>query len=383
MPRIIDVVDHPNVRPDELVYREPQAGAGDFRMGSQCIVNESQAAVFVSRGQVLDALGPGAHTLSTANLPLLSGLVGLVTGGRNPFTAEVYFVNMKDMPQVKWGTNPPITIYTQQGIGVMQLMTNGVVEIGIEDPVRFLKKFGMSQPVVMLDDLRDRIQALLLGEIAQILSQQAIQTEQDANAMLRELEGASLALLNEGFQQLGMRIKAFEARPFQRKQISREEALNLVGSKEDFFRLEEYEVRRAAAENEGMGGALAGAGLGFGIGQSMGAGFGQQGPGFGQQQNNQMAQQAQQNQQMMMQMMQQMQQMQQQLANQNQMQQPPMQQQQPQQQAAPGNPTTPAEIQALIDNLDMRFANGEISESAYDRLVSKWEARLNQLRDGE
>lgn len=374
MPRIIDVVDHPNVRPDELVYREPQAGAGDFRMGSQCIVNESQAAVFVSRGQVLDALGPGAHTLSTANLPILSGLVGLVTGGRNPFTAEVYFVNMKDLPQVKWGTNPPITIYTQQGIGVMQLMTNGVVEIGIEDPVRFMKKYGVGRPAIMLDDLRDRIQALLLGEIAQILSQQSVQTEQDANAMLRELEGASLALLNEGFQAMGMRIKAFEARPFQRKSLTREEALNLVGSKEDFFRMEEYDVMRSAAENEGMAGGLAGAGLGFGIGQQMGSNFGQ---------NNQMAQQqAQQQQQMMMQMMQQMQQMQQQLANQNQ---PPpqqsFQQQPPQQQTgAPGNPTTPAEIQALIDNLDMRFANGEISENAYDRLVAKWEARLNELR---
>lgn len=370
MPRIIDVVDHPNVRPDELIYREPQAGAGDFRMGSQCIVNESQAAVFVSRGQVLDALGPGAHTLSTANLPILSGLVGLVTGGRNPFTAEVYFVNMKDLPQVKWGTNPPITMYTNQGIGVMQLMTNGVVEIGVEDPVRFMKQYGVGRPILLLDDLRDRIQTLLLGEIAQLLSQQSVQTEQDANAMLRELEGASLAMLNEGFQQMGMRIKAFEARPFQRKSLSREEALNLVGNKEDFFRMEQYDVMRSAAENEGMAGGLAGAGLGFGVGQAMGAGFGQ---------NNQAAQQQAQQQQMMMQMMQQMQQMQQQMANQNSPQ-APAQPQQQQQAAAPSNPTTPNEIQALIDNLDMRFANGEISETAYERLVAKWEARLNELR---
>ena len=375
MPRIIDVVDHPNVREDELIYREPQAGAGDFRMGSQCIVMESQAAIFVSRGQVLDALGPGAHTLSTANLPILSGLVGLVTGGRNPFTAEVYFVNMKDLPQVRWGTNPPITIYTQQGIGVMQLMSNGVVDVGIEDPVRFMKQYGVGRPALFLDDLKDRIQTLLLGEIAQILSQQSVQTEQDANAMLRELEGASLALLNEGFQAMGMRIKAFEARPFQRKQLSREEALNLVGNKEDFFRMEQYDIMRTAAGNEGMAGGLTGAGLGFGIGQQMGNAFGQ---GQGQQnpQNQQMQQQMQQNQQMMMQMMQQMQQMQQ---NQQPQQQAPAQPAAPAGGGAPSNPTSPAEIQALIDNLDMRFANGEISETAYNRLVAKWEQRLNDL----
>ncbi len=349
MPRIIDVIDHPNVGPEELVWREPQGGAGDFRMGSQCIVQESQAAVFVSRGQVLDALGPGAHTLSTANLPILSSLVGLVTGGRNPFPAEVYFVNMKDLPQVPWGTNPPITIYTQVGIGVMQLITNGVAEITVEDPVMFMKKFGVGRPVIRLDDIRDRIQTLLLGEISQILSQQSVQTEQDANAMLGQLEGASLAMLNEGFQAMGMRIKAFEARPFTRKQITREEAMNLVGTKEDFFRMEQYDVMRRAASNEGMAGGLMGAGLGFGLGQQMGQGFGQP----------------------------------------QQQQYPPQQQQpygapqQPVQQqppAPPANPTTPTEIQALIDSLDMRFANGEISETAYNRLVEKWETRLRELR---
>lgn len=360
MPRIIDVVDHPNVMDDELVWREPQGGAGDFRMGSQCIVMESQAAVFVSRGQVLDALGPGAHTLSTANLPLLSGLLKLVTGGRNPFTAEVFFVNMKDLPQVRWGTNPPVTIYMSQGIGVMQLMGNGVVDIGVDDPVRFVKQYAVGKAVMRLDDIKDRIQALLLGELTQILSKQKVQNEQEANAMLSELEGASLAMLNEGFQALGMRIKAFEANPFQRKQLTREEAINLVGSKEDFFRMEQLDVARTAAANPGTAGDLAGAGVGFGIGQSLGA-----------QMNPQAAQLQQQQQLMMMQMMQQM------MQNQQGGQQPPAASP-----AAPvtSNPQTPEEVQALLDSLDARLASGELSESAYNRLVEKWEKRLKEMR---
>jgi membrane protease subunit (stomatin/prohibitin family) len=364
MPRIIDVVDHPNVMDDELVYREPQGGAGDFRMGSQVIVMENQAAVFVSRGQVLDALRTGTHTLSTANLPLLSSLVGLVTGGRNPFTAEVFFVNLKDLPQVLWGTNPPITIYMQQGIGVMQLMTNGVIDISIDDPVRFVKQYAVGKPVLRLDDIKDRIQTLLLGELSQLVSQLKIQTEQDANAMLTNLEGASLALLNEGFQAIGMRIKAFEAKPFQRKQLTREEAINLVGSKEDFFRMEQLDVARAAASNPGMGGDLAGAGLGFGVGQSLGAAL-----------NPQQAQMQQQQQMMMMQMMQQM-------MDKMGGQQPP-QGQPAAPQAAPANPQTPEEVQALLDSLDARLAKGEISESAYEKLVAKWEARLKEMRSGQ
>ena len=71
MARIIDVLSHANVMDDELVYREPQTGDGDFRMGSQLIVQESQAAVFVRQGQALelagaDAVGHLKHCLRTA-----------------------------------------------------------------------------------------------------------------------------------------------------------------------------------------------------------------------------------------------------------------------------------------------------------------------------
>jgi membrane protease subunit (stomatin/prohibitin family) len=44
--------------------------------------------------------------------------------------------------------------------------------------------------------------------------------------------------------------------------------------------------------------------------------------------------------------------------------------------AAPAAPKTAAEIQATLDNLDMRLAAGEISEETYNKLYAKWEARL-------
>jgi hypothetical protein len=49
--------------------------------------------------------------------------------------------------------------------------------------------------------------------------------------------------------------------------------------------------------------------------------------------------------------------------------------------APPANPTTKAEIQAMIDNLDMKLANGEITEDTYKRLAAKWEERLKALGD--
>ncbi len=355
MPRIIDVIDHVNVMDDELTYREPQAGGGNWRLGSQVIVAESQAAVFVRQGEVLDALGPGSHTLSTANLPILSGLIGLVTGGRNPFTADLYFVNLKDLPQVPWGTNPPIVIETPgKGMGVVLLVTHGVLDIGVDDAVRFVRQYGIGKPTLRIADIKDRIQSMLLGEIGTLVSGAGATSVPEVNKLVGDLEGALLARLNDKFGALGMRIKAIEIKPFTAKEATLDELRNYMNL-EAYERVRRLDIAQSAAENTGAGGALAGAGLGLGVGQSIGATMD---PG-GAQLQQQLQQQQMMMQQMMMQMMQQN-----------------AQGGQAQPAAAAAAPQTPEEIQAMIDSLDMRFANGEISEDTYSKLVAKWQAKL-------
>ena len=79
----------------EIVHRIPERGSGDFRIGSQVIVRDSQAAVFFRDGRALDTFGPGPHTITTANIPLLVDLVGKAFSGETPFKAEVYFVSLR------------------------------------------------------------------------------------------------------------------------------------------------------------------------------------------------------------------------------------------------------------------------------------------------
>ena len=76
MARIFDVIEYPNEMRDEIVHRFPEVGAGNFRIGSQVIVRESQAAVFFRDGNALDVFGPGRHTITTYNIPLLIDLIG-------------------------------------------------------------------------------------------------------------------------------------------------------------------------------------------------------------------------------------------------------------------------------------------------------------------
>jgi membrane protease subunit (stomatin/prohibitin family) len=357
MARIIDVIDHTNVGDDELAYREPQEGSGDWRMGSQVLVGESQAAVFVRGGEALDVLGTGRHTLSTANLPILSGIIGMATSGRTPFTADLYFVNLKDMPQVGWGTNPPIVIETPgRGLGVSLLISHGVIDIGIDEPMRFVKQYAVGKAQTRIRDIKDRIQAMLLGEISELILKSGAQSVPDANRLLGDLEGAMLAKVNDKFAALGLRIKAFEANPFQAKaDVSLEELRNYV-SLDMWERVQRLNIAQKAAENEGLGGALAGAGVGLGVGQQMGAALN---PDMAEMQR-QMAQQQLMMQQMMMNMM-----------------------QQGQGGASAGSgvasPQTKEEIQALLDQLDARLLAGDISQEMYERLQQKWQERLNSL----
>lgn len=90
-----------------LIYKHP---AEDFNTMSQLIVHESQEAVFFSDGQALDSFRAGRYTLETKNIPLISKLRNLVSGGVSPFHTEVYFINLATMMDIPWGTPSQVTV---------------------------------------------------------------------------------------------------------------------------------------------------------------------------------------------------------------------------------------------------------------------------------
>ena len=71
-PTMMEVIEWFDQTGTAIVQRYPEDGSGDIKMGAQLIVRENQAAVFFRDGQALDAFGPGRHTLSTQNLPILT-----------------------------------------------------------------------------------------------------------------------------------------------------------------------------------------------------------------------------------------------------------------------------------------------------------------------
>lgn len=112
----------------------------DFNYGTQLIVHESQEAIFFLDGQALDTFGPGRYTLETQNLPLLSKLYKIPTGGENPFHCEVYFINKTTQMGIKWGTDSRVRFMEPETGIPLDIGASGEYNFQIVDSRKLLVK---------------------------------------------------------------------------------------------------------------------------------------------------------------------------------------------------------------------------------------------------
>lgn len=74
---MMEVIEWVDINSEDMIYRVPQEGSLDIKLGAQLIVRESQTAVFFSNGKACDILGPGRHTLNTLKIPILTRLLSI------------------------------------------------------------------------------------------------------------------------------------------------------------------------------------------------------------------------------------------------------------------------------------------------------------------
>lgn len=120
-------------------FRDKNGNSTNLSTFTQLVVRESQEAVLFTKGRVLNKFGPGLYTLNTENLPLLRTLYGLPFGGRNPFTAEVWFVNKLVPLTINWRTSS--MMYQDPDYRAMvPLCASGRYGLKVQDAERFLIK---------------------------------------------------------------------------------------------------------------------------------------------------------------------------------------------------------------------------------------------------
>jgi membrane protease subunit (stomatin/prohibitin family) len=340
MARIFDIVQFVDEAGTEMVHRIPERGSGDFRIGSQVIVRDSQAAVFFRDGRALDVFGPGPHTIATANIPLLADLVGKAFSGQTPFKAEVYFVSLREFTDLKWGTPTPITI-ADPVLRMARVQARGTYGVQIAEPQLFVNKIVGTQGIYRTPDIQGFLRSMILTKLTDLVGEMK-KSVIELSGMAEELTMGVRAKAAEEFASRGLNLTSVYVEylgPTEEtaKAIDEAASMGALGDMSAYMQFQAARAMRDAAQQPG-GGAGTGVGLGAGIG--MGATMAQ----------------------MLTQSMQQ-----------------PAQRQAPTAPAGPAAPQTAEEIRATLDNLDVRLAAGELSEETYKKLYAKWEARLKEL----
>ena len=153
--------------PSYLIWKWHPAGAqlgnnnreNAIRWGSSLRVKDGEVAVFVynqKNGTMQDYIeGPYDETIKTANFPVLASIVGLAYDGGTPFQAEIYFINLAHVVQVKFGV-PFFDIYDPRfaDFGV-PVAVRGTVSFRIADYREFIKLHRLTN--FSLDDFQRQI----------------------------------------------------------------------------------------------------------------------------------------------------------------------------------------------------------------------------------
>jgi excisionase family DNA binding protein len=270
MARIFDVIEYPNEMRDEIVHRFPEVGAGDFRIGSQVIVREAQTAVFFRDGNALDVFGPGRHTITTANVPLLINFIGRAFNDKTPFPAEVYFVSMREFADRKWGTPQPIIVRNpNMGLGVALLQGFGTYSFQVKDPQQVVNQLVGAQGAYQTSDIEGRLRAMLLSKLQDLLGETAAKHSVPELIGLTEEIGAGVrAKTQDDFLALGLTLKSYYIENLKPSSKSAEE-LRAMGMLDmtTYTQLQAADAMRDAAQNpSGGAGLTAGIGAGLGVG---------------------------------------------------------------------------------------------------------------------
>jgi membrane protease subunit (stomatin/prohibitin family) len=274
MARIFDVIEMPNMGADELVRRFPEHTSGDFRIGSQLIVGPGQEAVFVRDGKALDTFGPGRHTITTANIPLLVNLVGKAFGNRTPFTAEAYFVNTRVFPDMGWGTPNPIPVmHPGVGLGASLLKAYGTFKMKVTNSKFFVEEIVGRRGSYSKADIQDWLRTAVLTQFRDAvgtLKKSAFEIQ----SLTADISELMISKTQDDFAGVGLQLVDFKVAEITPSAQSAEELRNMgLIDMQTYMQLQAADAMREAAS--APGGNLAGAGVGLGAGMQMGQLFGQ------------------------------------------------------------------------------------------------------------
>ncbi|MBO4875756.1 MAG: SPFH domain-containing protein [Bacteroidales bacterium] len=206
---IIDcIIWQPQGREVIYAYRYPEQNLSTY---TQLVVQESQEAVLFSKGQIMGKFGPGKHTLNTENLPILRNLFGIPFGGKNPFTAEVWFVNKVQTFAIDWSIDR-MAIHDIDYNTQLPLVASGQYGLKVIDTEKFLVKFVGTKYKFTQEDMTEQSYGEFCSKAKSLILQFMLNNKigyKQISAFLDPISENLRNMMQDFWYQLGLELTKF------------------------------------------------------------------------------------------------------------------------------------------------------------------------------
>jgi excisionase family DNA binding protein len=268
---LIEIIEWTDDSRDTLSFRWPDDDK-EIKNGAQLLVRESQCAQFVYLGQFADTFGPGRHTLSTQNIPVMSTIAGWKYGFNSPYKADVYYLNTRLFTGNKWGTSNPVML-RDADFGIVRVRAFGTFDFKIVDPKVFLKEVAGSDNHFRLDEFADTMRSRIVSLFSEAIGKAKVPVL-DLAARYSEVGEAILPIINAacvakyGIEFASFILENVSVPPEVEQAIDKRSSMAAVGNLNDYVKFQMAEGL-GKGTGGGPGGAAAEMAMGFGMAQQM------------------------------------------------------------------------------------------------------------------
>lgn len=250
----------------ELVHRIPEKGSGEIKFGAQLVVRESQAGVLFYKGKAGDAFGPGRHTLTTANIPVLTKILAMPWGTTSPLRAEVYLANMKVFPNLKWGTREPVA-FKDSELGLVRLRAHGVFNIQVVQPVLFINSLVGTMGKYTTQEIEEYLKRVIVSRFNDHLGEN-LDSLFNLPGRYDELSEGLQRRLQDDYSRFGLSLKhlyitSITPPPEVQRAIDDKSRLGVIRDLDRLVKMKAAMAMEKASETTGGAGTGLGMGLGF------------------------------------------------------------------------------------------------------------------------
>jgi membrane protease subunit (stomatin/prohibitin family) len=259
---------------DNTIIHKFEDNDRQIKYGAQLTVRESQVALFLNEGQLVeeqfgDVFPPGRHVLYTENLPILASLKGWYHGFESPFKADVYFVSTKQFLNFKWGTQTPVLMRDVE-LGAVRIRAFGNFAFRVLDAPRFFKEVAGTTSTVTTDNVNLYLRGIGVSVFSDTLANSQIPVL-DISRNYVELSRRTLEAAQGRFTEIGLSLSGFTVESVAlpedvEKHIDKLGSMNVIGNLDRYTKFQVTESIPAAASADG---GIAGLGAQLAIGQQI------------------------------------------------------------------------------------------------------------------